>query len=227
MSNTTIFSKRPYIALGLIAAFLAIQGCSSNLALRQRAERHLKHQRYTKAELVLNQALKQEPEDWRAQFLFGVTQLKRDRPMDAQLWFERAEAAAPNHIRTANIRDGLAESLYRQKKYDQLKKVLAKPANENGDVRDYLRQARYLQQLGDPDGAEMALVKSATVARHDDPAPYLAMADFYKAIGVSDKSLRALRIAYGVAPEDPRVLGQLKANGLTPNPEFAMRPPNN
>jgi tetratricopeptide (TPR) repeat protein len=225
MSIATNYKTRTYMAFCLLGIMLVAQGCTSNMVLRERSEKHLRAKRYNKAELELTRALSQEPEDWRAQYLMGIVQLKLEHPADAQMQFERAEALAPDHFRSANIRDGLAESLFRQKKNDQLKKALAKSANGNGDVRDFLRQARYLQKIGDPDGAEMALVKSTKVARTTDPSPYLAMASFYKSLGLDDKSLHALRIAYGIQPKNKEVIKRLKQAGIQPRPELAMKPP--
>jgi len=217
--------RRSVAALWLALAALGA-GCQSppNGLLRQQAADALMLGNAQRAQQRLELAVEQDPGDWKAAMMLGQIRLTQDRALDAQLLLERAQALRPEHPETPEILDGVAESLYRQDRYESLHNFLATVASDRGTTLDYLRQARYLTLMQDRDGARVALKKAARFAAPDDATPYLAAADYYESIGDVPNAILALRRAHAIKPTSRRVSQRLRDHGIVPGPTAALPP---
>jgi len=207
----------------LLAWSLASAGCATpNHEIRYRAARAIHQGDLAEAESHLRQALKQKPADWQAHLMLGEIQLERDEPLAAQGSFERAWSLRPDHERTPEILDLLAEAIYRQDQPETLYQFLDEQAQRYGQPRDYLRQSFYLRKMGDHDAAELALRKAFAFSQQDNVSVHLAAADFYETIGDEPRAILSLRRAYTLEPDDPEIQQRLRALGVIPGPTIRV-----
>lgn len=211
----------------VLAVLLAI-GCTMktpNSVIDERARIAIEAGKFEAAQFLLDRALWQDKTDAVAYYYLGRLRLEQNRPMDAQLAFEKAIAIEPYSPMNSQMLDGLAESLYRQNKTPQLASVLASATRDYGRASDFIRQGEYLGKAGDQDGAVLAFNKAAAVAAPDDAGPYLAMYRFYDSVGNGAKALEALKYAYYFRPGDPDLAAALRRYGVVPGPTVAVKPP--
>jgi len=207
-----------------VTAALAVQGCSSNALLRKQGVEQYNSKDIALADKRFGQAVEQDPTDWKSLFYLGRVRLEQGRWYDAQLLLEKALELRHHGPETVDILDALAQALNGRGRVGQLHTLLASAVEDYGTSRDYARQGRYLQKLGDIDGAQLAYRKAAYFAGGDDPAPFVALADFYDSIGDTDNAVVALRHAYAVTPTDPQLQDRLRRHGIVPGPTSGIAP---
>lgn len=211
-------------AIALAGVLLSTAGCDTvpNTSLRQRGTVAAARGDHAHAEVNFAQAVKQDPTDWRAQIGLGESLMKQARWFEAQIVLERALILRGSNPETPGIVDQIAESLFRQRKVEELNTFLAQSIEAYGTTRDYLRQGNYLAKVGDADGARVAYRKAVEFAAPDDAQPYLALVAFYELIGDRDSALMALRRAYAITPDDKHVNNRLRQYGLVPGPTVGL-----
>jgi tetratricopeptide (TPR) repeat protein len=146
----------------------------------------------------------------------------------------RVQRNAPIHANTGvvpfpaeeQVADALAEALYRLNNAPQLTAFLQDQVAIRGSAHDYLRQAHYLQLLGDPDSARTAIIKAVKVRTPKDTQPYIALGDFYVSIGNTPEAVIAYRKAYGIDPINPDTSAKLRSVNIVPGPTAALPPDN-
>ena len=74
------------------------------------------------------------------------------------------------------------------------------------------------------DEAHEALRNAAAIDAGQTVEPQLALADFYNRLDRPADEVRRLRMAYWIAPEDPRVVQRLAARDVVPGPSLAITP---
>ncbi len=203
----------------LMVAVLA--GCQRPVSeLHDRAEVLIRNNRLQDAEQILIGTAKRMPASWRNSFLTGKLRLKQRRPLDAQLALQRSRAILGEGEAMPEILDLIALAMYRQgdPARDDLVAFLREAVDTYGQTTDYLRQGYYLHKLGDNDNAIIALRKGASIAEPDDPRPYVALGDFYAAIGQTEQAVQQLKYAYTLDPEDKHVHKRLRDLGVVPGP---------
>lgn len=209
------------------AALLLLAGCqTSNPELRHQGSIAYNRGNYEQARTLYGQAVEQRPHDYEAQYGLGRAYLALNQPRDAQHAFERARVLVEDMPeRRASVFDQIAEALYQQERHDRLHAFLQDTASQYGTPRDYLRQARYTEKMGDIDSAEVAYRRAAYFAGPEDVEPYLALAKFYESLNDSSRAERALRWAYYVDPGNTEVAEGLRRHQVVPGPTIAERPP--
>jgi len=218
--------KTTAIALGLLGA-IALTGCKNNVVYRELGYESFRQKDFTTAAEQFQTAVEKKPSDYRSQYYLGATMLELDKPIPAQTPLEQALALRSDDPQwTPRIADALADTYYRQERYETLYGFLDNMIQTyNQQPRDFLRQAKYFGLLGDADGQKTSLQKAAFFAPVDDPTPYLAIADFYESVNDIPNTIQALRFAYYVAPENDTVKDRLRGLGIVPGPTIADAPP--
>lgn len=217
----------------LVLALAMLGGCVTNSMLRERGYTAMNQGDWAAAESAFQQAVQRRPEDYVALYYLGLAKLRLDQPLEAQLLLERAltlteqapddAQAGPVDLRE-RILDRLSEAYFAQEKFDRLTQFLGEIAETTHAPADYLRLARYQEQIGDLDGASVAYRKAALFAG-SDPKPYIAVADFYRSINDPANEKIALRYAYHVDPTNPNVNRRLRELGIVPGPTAGLVPP--
>ena len=222
-STFLIRVRRVWPALLIFA--LMVNGCARfNTLLRKQGIEAYQAEDLEVADEHFSQAIAQDPTDWKSLFYLGKIRLKQRRSLDAQLLLEKAFELRHHNSETPDILDAMAESLSRQGQAVPLTKLLERAVQDYGTSRDYARQGKYLQKLGDVDGAKLAYRKAAFFAPEGDVGPFLALADFYESISDTTNAVTALRHAYAVTPGDPRLNDRLRRYGIVPGPTTGIAP---
>ena len=223
-----------WLAGGAILATL-LAGCStvSNISAENRAL----HQRelgiaafnrgeYDEAKVRFQNALDAKPTDFRQHYWMGATELKLSRPVVAQTKFEYAWTLRQEDSEwTPKILDGIAESMFQQDLRDELVTFLGETSTRYGKTADYLREARYLVKIGDPDNAIVAYRKGVRLSTDGDPEPYIAIADFYESINDIPNAVTSLRYAYYLDPDSEAIADRFRQFGIVPGPTLKLEPP--
>ncbi len=201
-------------------------GCQTAVDLRNEGILALNRGQNELALEKLTRAVERDASSARNHYQLGRAYLALDRNIKAQYQLEKAYALRPNdkHL-TPSILDHLAESLFRQERMENLFAFLDKQVAQDGTTRDFLRQGEYLAKAGDPDAARLAFRKAAYFADLDDPEPYIAIADFYTAIGDQPNAITALRYANYVDDGNLGVAERLRRFGIVPGPTITEAPP--
>lgn len=214
-----------------LAAACALPGCFMQDQSRSRNQRELgleafRNGDYGEARYRFNQALEAKPDDFRQNYWLGRVELAQGNPLAAQRQFEYAWTVRGDDPQwTPKILDGIAESLYQQDRYDALHSFLAETTDRYGTTDSYLREAAYLVKTGDPDAAQVAYRKAARLSGQDDPAVYIAVAEFYESVNNVPEAVKSLRYAYYLDPENEQVAEKFRQFGLVPGPTLKLEPP--
>ncbi len=223
-----MWATRPKLGrrwLMIWVAVVAFSGCvQSNARLRKQGSEAYLSEDIVQADERFSQAVARDPTDWKSLFYLGRVRLAQARWFDAQLLLEQALELRHHDPETADILDGLAESLSKLGRVQKLHSVLAQAVEEYGTSRDYTRQGRYLHQLGNIDAAKLAYRKAAFFAEEGNVEPFVALADFYELIGDTENAITALRHAYAVKPSDSRLDRRLRRYGIVPGPTVGIKP---
>ncbi len=183
---------------------------------------------YATARTQFEKVAEADAADWKAHYYLGQIELAEGKPHLARTHLELALSlrpkGPPTQPQTPQVIDALAEAMYRQGDHVRLFGFCQEMAQRYGTAGDHIRTAKYLVLMGDHDSALVALRKAIAIRKADDPAPYLALADFYQAIGDRERAVVALRRAYGIAPKDKAINNRLRGMGLVPGPTFALPP---
>ncbi len=227
--------KTHTILAGLLAAVtFASPGCEyqtpdvlvTGPMLRQRGFDAINDNNWPRARTEFTRAVEKSPDDAASQYYLGLSELKLNNPLAAQLALEKAYTLAPDDPElTPRILDRLAEAYYMQDRRDVLTNFLRETSEARGGSRDYLRQAQYQLKLGDVDAAELSYRKAAYFAEAGDSDPYVAIADFYQTLGDGENAKLSLKYAYFVSPGDTRVHERMRRLGMVPGPTHQEEPP--
>jgi len=212
----------------LAAVALLTAGCQTNTSVREEGVILYQGGDYPAAAAKFQRATELLDSDYKSHYLLGLAQLKLGRPVAAQVSIERGLAVRfDDPALRADMLDALAEAYFQQgeARYDNLAAFLTSTAAERNASRDYLRQGKYLAKMGDADAARTALRKGAQFARPNDPSPYMAAADFYRALGDVPNELVSLKYAYYIDPKLPGLNDRIRALGTVPGPTVALEPP--
>jgi len=214
------------LAVGLVAAMLGSvpvacqKGPPSNVLL-ERADYDFKYGRYEQAADTYQQVLDRYPGDAAANLGLGRSLLELDRVAEARAALELAAVARPADFEVCTL---LAEVMYRDRDTVRLYQMLRDQAVEHQRLEAWLLLAEYALALDDPDTAQSAITAALEVSDGTTPEPYLEAARFAERIGDQQEAVRRLRQAYGIAPQDPRVIAGLQEYGEVPGPTIALPP---
>lgn len=205
------------------ASLIALSGCApvSVIALEEQAARAASREQYETAAERYQQALDRSPGRVTSRVGLGRMMLELDRPAEARRQFELALAARPDD---PEILDLLAESQVRSGDPQAMYRLLRGRAEQRNAVADWMRLGRFASMAGDADVAENALLTAARLDRGRTPAPQLALADLYEALGDDSKALTRLRMALFLDLANVEIQDRIRAFGETPGPTFALQP---
>jgi Flp pilus assembly protein TadD len=205
------------------AVFMLPSGCKTRPveSVRESGEFALKYGNYEKAASEYGEIVERHPGDWDAQYQLGMVSLKLERWDDARRALEQANALRPNDNIVA---DGLAEAMFRQEDKNQLYAFLRERAQATQSVRVYLQLSRYALAMGDADSASTAAETAILIDDGLSTDPYLQAYAVAERIGDMDAGVRRLRQAYGINPEDRRVIQLLDDLGEIRGPTLALPP---
>ena len=174
------------------------------------------------------------PGDWEAQYKLGLCMMKTAELSGphraAELSGARRalevaySAAARPHDRDQEVADALAEVMFQQKDESRLFAFLRERATTTQTIPAYIQLAHYSIELGDPDSAQTAIETAIQVDNSQTTEPYLEAAHLEERLGHMDEAVRRLRQAYGIKPDDHRVLDRLRALGEKPENTSPVMP---
>lgn len=193
----------------------------SSEQLVARAEHDFDYGRVEQAEVLYRQVLDRFPGDADANLGLGRCLLSLDRPSEALLPLQIAAAERP---RDFEITRTLAEAFALAGERTKVYQLLRDRAVEHGRVEAWLLIGEYALRFDDPDTAGNAIVAAIDLSDGREAQPYLDAASFAERIGDQAEAIRRLRQAYGIAPEDPRVIAMLQEYGEVPGPTIALPP---
>ena len=206
--------------LGVLIVYAS--GCEApNALLRKRGMDALRADDLGRAEANFSKGATREPTDWKSHHYLGKVYLRQRRSLDARMALEKALSLRLDELETPEILDDLAEALVRLGERDRLAVILAESCRNYGTAYDFRRQGRYLAKIDDMDGAVLAFKKAARFSE-GDAGPHLDMADLYESIGDSQRAIEALRQAYTIQPNSPRIATRLRGYGVVPGPTVVL-----
>jgi tetratricopeptide (TPR) repeat protein len=218
--------------VGLVGLFLAagltagLTGCGlSTERTLYEGQMAYDDKNYELAEQKVSQVLSEDDTDWKALLYMGKIRLAQGRSAEAIVPLQKSLGLVEDEPdNAALVLDALAEAYLQQKQYNTLASMLQHQVNERGELRDYLRQAKYLGKMGDSDSAVLAYRKAIRFAGPRNDAAYLALADYLGSVGETDKEILALRKALYISPGKKSTADRLRKFGIVPGPAAAVRP---
>ncbi len=211
------------VLIGLFASGLALSGCADRTLYE--GQMAFDDRKYELAEQKVTQVLAEDDTEWKALYLLGKIRLEQGRSAEAIVPLQKALALVEDESEPKEqVLDALSEAYLQQKQYDTLANLLQHAVNEDGELTDYLRQAKYLGKMGDADGALLAYRKAIRFAGPKNDQAYLALADYMESIGKTDQAILAVRKALYISPGNKKTMERLRKYGIVPGPAAAVRP---
>jgi tetratricopeptide (TPR) repeat protein len=137
---------------------------------------------------------------------------------------EHAQVCHDIHPDNVEYAATLAEAMYASDDLDGLFVFLRSQAAERQRPSDQIQLGRYLAKLGTADEAETAFLAAARLDGGRTIEPQRELADFYGAIGATDREIERLRMVIFIRPADPYANARLRELGQVPGPSFALPP---
>lgn len=214
---------RNYFWVLTLVLFNAVAGCANRPIHEMRAsgDWHFEHGRYQQAADEYAGIIARSPGDWQAQSRYGQSMQKLGDLNSARRSLEIAYAKNPLDDATAR---GLADVMMAQGDHQRLYQFLRDRAGSLRSVDAYLDMADYCREMGDFDSAMFAAESAILVDNGSRSAPYLKASQLAMELGRSDEAIIRLRQAYGINPQDPRVLAAVREAGEIPGPTFSLPP---
>jgi tetratricopeptide (TPR) repeat protein len=216
---------RTALACVVVAGSLVtLVGCGGQRPLhvvRKDADHAFTTKNWEKAQADYSEFLFRQPDQNEVRMYLGESQLNGGQPRQA---IETLKVALDVDPLNDRIADNTAEALYQAGEREGLTTFVNRMASERGRVKDYLRIAKYMEMIGHPDEAQTALIAAAKIDQGKTYSVQMALADFYKARGDSQRQIERLRMAYFLNPEDKALLQAIRDAGEIPGPSFAMFP---
>jgi tetratricopeptide (TPR) repeat protein len=221
--STTWMSRAA--AAAVIAGALA--GCNTQRPLPtvwDQGERAFEKSDFQKAQQEFGEYVDRKPGEARAQLRMAQTLLELGRPVDAVEFAAIAYDLRPAPPRDEPYIETYALALFEAGRTQQLYTFLRTLTADRGLVSDYIRLGEYTSRLGDPDGAEHALLMAAKLDGGTTLRPQIALANFYMGIKDLSNAKRRLRMALFLEPGNAEIHEQLRSLGEIPGPSFAIVP---
>jgi len=212
-------------ALTALALTLLLAGCQNNpQGYRTEGDYYYTCELYGQAADCYGKYLEIKPGEPYVRGQYGRSLLKSGHPKEASQQLAICILEDPND----DALDDYCEALAQSGQYDELHRTLRTYAGDRGSARDYLRYGKYALQMGDADAAKTAFITSARLDGGRTPDAHLALYEYYMSVNqpAPDKAMavRHLRMAYAIAPKNPKVQSAVAKSGEVPGPTFGMRP---
>lgn len=231
--RTVIFAPRAIPARRpaslVVVAFTLLGGaCQSvppveNTVARARYANDYGH--HQQAADALQPIIDATPGVWQAEYEYGRAQMGLGNLEEARRSLERANARVPTNTEVIFT---LAGCLAAQGRTAQLYELLRNAGVQLRSSEAWIRLAKYADQVGDPDTAMQSILAAIEIddgfdARRSTECYWIASQLELK-YGTREGSIRRLRQAYGVNPEDPRVRAALQEAGIQLDRTTALPP---
>lgn len=217
------------LALGL-AGFLAaaaiglVSGCAeqrSLAAVRESGENAYTRGDYQGALRDFQEFTDRIPGNSLGHYWLGKTYVALGEPKKGR---EQLEIAYTSNLEDDSVFNALCDSLYHDKKNDELFRMLRQRTVDRGSPADFGRLAKYSQLTGDVDGAQAALLTAARLDNGSTIARQLALADFYETVHNDEEAVKRLRMALWLDTSNQTVIDRLKKHGLSGEKSTTIKP---
>ena len=201
----------------------ACQGPPPTDSTVQKADFLLKHDRCQEAADMIRPVVEANPGSWGAQYAFGRAMVCLGDLKEGRHALEVAVARNPNDL---DVVFALADCMERQNDIPQIYLLLRNTGAELRSPEAYCRLATIAEKTNDLDSAKQALESAIEFDQGYDitksTEPYWRMAMLQEKLGNEDEALRRLRQAYGINPEDPRVIQALQQRDQVLGPTLGL-----
>lgn len=219
-------SSRIVPFLSLAAAVLIAGGCASDSPrelsmVKADGNRAMALGQYDRARDFYGEWAERAPFDAQAHGALGKALLNMGRPALAREQFEIARELEPTNFSYLEM---LCESLIAADDADDLRTTMFEVTGNDPTPKNYVLAGRSLQRVGSIDDAEQQLLTAARIDNGRTVEPYIALGDFYGALGDREEQIRRLRMALFVDPINAEVYSRLEALGQVPGPSLALTP---
>lgn len=216
-----------FILFASIAAASLAGGCNSPGSAEARAneaDERLRYGKYDEAVAQVEPIVQKDPGDWRAQYAYGRALMGQGKLEDARRALDRAYRLQPAN---EDVCISLSECMAKQKDVKDAYQLLRAFGRDFRSWRAYLALSRVAEDSGDPDTAATAAVDAIKVneplpGQRPSIEPYVRAADLSFRFGRESDGVRRLRQAYGIAPNDPRLIEALAAHNVERNKTTAI-----
>lgn len=205
-------------------ALLMLASCgmpASSEQLLARARHDFDYGRVEQAEATYRQVLERWPGDPDANIGLAECLMASGQPGAALLPLQVAAAERPRDFEVAKA---LAEAYALAGERSKVYQLLRDRAVEQRRIEAWLLIGEYALRFDDPDTAGTAIATAIELSDGRESQPYLDAAKFAERIGDQRTAIRRLRQAYGIDPDDPRVIAMLREYGEVPGPTIALPP---
>ncbi|MFI4916745.1 MAG: tetratricopeptide repeat protein [Phycisphaerales bacterium JB060] len=212
------------VLLSVLVLSVSLTGCARDRSAGEiRASAHDAYAQgdYAKALAEWEEYARVHPVPLASDLGRGKALLALERPGDAITPLERVYRDDPMDEEKLNL---LIEALYGAGEHDRLIALLRDRTRQPGTVQEYLRLARYAEEIGDPDEAERALLAAARIDRGLNIEPQLKLAEFYHGIGDEERALERYAMALWFDYSNPLVAERIRSLGETPGRTFVRVP---
>lgn len=212
------------LALAPLAACL-FTGCNAQRPLAAydaQGRREIAAGEFTSAEATYRKYVDRWPQSAQGHFGLGRALSAQGRHLGASQEFKLA-----HEIDSSNEEyfEAYCQSLLNADRHDELLSALRRRANGSKDGRDYQRLARFAEESGTAEEALDALLTWARVDRGRTVEPQLALADFYRRMGDSEKESMRLRSVLYIDPANREATDRLRERGEVTGETLAIQPP--
>lgn len=224
MSSQSQSRMKVMMLLASMSAATIIGGCAGPRpveVIRASGEHRFRGGNFESARDEYSEIVARYPGDADAQHKLGLCMIKTGELSAARHALETAHDLKPNNKTIAN---DLAEVMFQQGDEARLFGFLRSQAASTQSVQSYLKLAQYAIELNDPDSAQTALDTAIEIDEGRTTDPYLESARLAERLGQMDEAVRRLRQAYGINPNDHRVLEKLRAMGEEPGKVSPLPP---
>jgi len=212
----------PVIVAGLPVACQSVPPVETAVARAQHAN---DYGHYQEAATALQPIVDATPGVWQAEYEYGRAQVGLGNYEVARRSLERANARVPTNT---DVIFALAGCLAELNDAARLYELLRNAGIQLRSSEAWIQLAKYANQLGDPDTAMDAITAAIEIDDGFDirrsTECYWVASQLELEYGTREQSIRRLRQAYGVNPEDPRVRAALETAGVPLNRSTALPP---
>jgi tetratricopeptide (TPR) repeat protein len=208
----------------VVASLFFVSACSSQrnlMSVRTSGQENLFAGNLQDALADWGEAVDRDPGDYRGRVGLGDTFMALDRPKEAR---EQYEVAYQLRRDDDAVLDLLCESMIAADQIGDMHNLLEDRAQTRQTPNEWHRFGRYSAQVGDIDTAERAFLTAAKIDAGQHAVYQVSLADFYEGLGDTDETLRRLRMALFLEPENLVIHDRIRAMGQVPGPSYALVP---
>lgn len=216
-------TRRAAVGLALAASIFTLGGCKTRAlpAVQESGDYNYQRGQYEAALVDYQEFVTRSPGKGEVHAQLGMTYLKL-----GQTGMAREQLLLANTLRPEDdvIFAEMCETLYQDKKYDDLNRALRSRTVDHGRMQDWALLAMYAEKLGDLDEAQRAWLTAAQVDGGKSVAPQLGLAKLYMSIGDRDRAKKRLAMAYYIDPSNAEVRAAIKQMDEVAGPTFGIPP---